>query len=45
MAAGDAWAAAMALRRSIAMEYLWMVAVSATTAVLTTFYSPLSPEP
>jgi len=40
MAAGDAWAAPMALRRSIAMEYLLMVAVMATTAGLTTFYSP-----
>jgi hypothetical protein len=38
--AGDAWAAPMALRCSIAMEYLLMVAVLATTAVLTTFYSP-----
>ena len=33
-------AAAKALRRTIAIEYLLIVAVFATTAVLTTFYSP-----
>jgi putative copper export protein len=40
MAAGDAPAAPMALRRSIAIEYLLTLAVLAITAVLTTFYSP-----
>jgi copper resistance protein D len=33
-------AAAIALRRTITIEYLLMVAVFATTAVLTAFYSP-----
>ncbi|MGC2461997.1 MAG: hypothetical protein WA446_13660 [Steroidobacteraceae bacterium] len=37
---GKGWAPPMALRRSIAMEYLLTVAVLATTAVLTTFHSP-----
>jgi putative copper export protein len=40
MAAGDAAAAPMALRRSIAIEYLLLTAVLAVTAVLTSFYSP-----
>jgi len=31
---------ARALRRTIALEYLLMLAVLATTAVLTNFYSP-----
>ena len=40
MAAGDVPAAPMALRRSIAIEYLLLTAVLAVTAVLTSFYSP-----
>jgi copper resistance protein D len=40
MAASDARALPMALRRSIAIEYLLMIAVLATTAVMTGFYSP-----
>ena len=38
--AEDLPAASTALRRTIAIEYLLIVAVFATTAVLTTFYSP-----
>jgi putative copper resistance protein D len=40
MAAGDAPSAPVGLRRSIAIEYLLTIAVLATTAVLTSFYSP-----
>ena len=40
MAAGDGPAPALALRRSIAIEYLLLGAVLAVTAVLTSFYSP-----
>jgi putative copper resistance protein D len=40
IAAGDSAAAGAHLRRVIAIEYLLIVAVLATTAVLTTFYSP-----
>jgi putative copper export protein len=40
MAASDARTVPMALRRSIAIEYLLMIAVLAITAVMTGFYSP-----
>lgn len=40
MAVSDARAVPMALRRSITIEYLLMIAVLATTAVMTGFYSP-----
>jgi putative copper export protein len=40
IAASDSAAAGVRLRRMIAIEYLLIVGVLATTAVLTTFYSP-----